>query len=155
MIKRTQYSKITSGASNGTATEAKQDQQITLQQALNLATAKEAKQDQQITLQQALNLATAKEAKQDQQIGLQQSTEMLLNSYLNNIDSTLIQTQNFLTTTSRFNNGLTTTSFTATSIVLLNTAIQLFINANPLRTFKAITHATQGTNSNALLIHSL
>ena len=135
MIKRTQYSKITSGASNGTATEAKQDQQI--------------------TLQQALNLATAKEAKQDQQIGLQQSTEMLLNSYLNNIDSTLIQTQNFLTTTSRFNNGLTTTSFTATSIVLLNTAIQLFINANPLRTFKAITHATQGTNSNALLIHSL
>lgn len=98
MLKRNQYKQITSGAGNGSATEAKQDAQITI----------------------ATN------------------------------------TLNYLATQNRFNNGLTTTSFSAATIVLLNTAIQLFINANPTRRIQNLSHSQNGTTTfNALLIHSL
>jgi len=74
------------------------------------------------------------------------ANQIIINTSLNNI---------LLENTFRFNNGLTSTSFTAGTLVLLNTGIQTFINANPNRRFKTISTTQLGAAFNGILIHSL
>lgn len=167
MIKRNQIDKFSANIS-GTATAANQIAQINLETNNNIAGSifKDAS-GANVFIDPALNKGLAE----------------MLGLYLNSIDGTEINslteliaintkllaqataanqvTANttlsniLLENTFRFNNGLTSTSFTAGTLVLLNTAIQTFINANPTRRFKTISTTQLGAAFNGILIHSL